>query len=30
MIQLDTITTFLSEYGSIFIKGNNIGMRCPL
>lgn len=30
MIQLDTITEFLSEYGSIFMKGNNIGMRCPL
>jgi len=30
MIEYQTITDFLSEYGQLYIKGNNIGMRCPL
>lgn len=30
MIQYSTITEFLSQYGQLYIKGNEINMRCPL
>jgi len=30
MILHQTITDFLSQYGTIYVKGNSIGSRCPL
>lgn len=30
MIEYQTVTDFLSQFGTLFIKGNNVSMRCPL
>lgn len=30
MIRYETVTDFLQEYGQLHIRGNDIGMRCPL
>ena len=30
MIEYQTVTDFLSQFGTLFIKGNNVNMRCML